>query len=108
MALAGKKREARECLLHSLNISKEDPSPYAAALSAIYADETRMDIFSLLHYTNVLICFAESQEPEAVEMGTLLLENPRFRRDISNRRISGHPWNRILWHVARYARTIGE
>lgn len=108
MVVAGKIQEARECVLHSLNIDPYVPDPYTCALNEIYKDVRRTDDYSLLHYTNVLLGFVCENSPEMNDMGVKLLNDPRFLNDLRNRKGGGHPWNRILWNIAQFANKIKD
>lgn len=108
MASAGKPKDAFDCLLRSLNISDSEPDPYTALLSKAYANEQHADDYTLLHYTAVLLLFEKDKCQAAYFMGKALTIHPRFIKDLHDEKKTGHPWNRVLWHVAQYAKLIGD
>lgn len=108
MASVGKSEDALKCLLRSLNISDIEHDPYTALLSIAYANERHVDDYTLMHYTGVLLLLAKDQSPKKELMGKALLRHPRFMSELHDEKKTGHPWNRVLWHVAQYARFIGD
>lgn len=97
-----------DCLLRSLNISENEPDPYTALLSKAYVNDRHADDYTLLHYTAVLLLFEKDKCQQANLMGKALLSHPRFMKDLHDEKKTGHPWNRVLWHVAQYAGLIGD
>ena len=64
--------------------------------------------FLMWHYTNVMLKLQQQKDPLATEMAAALRKHPQYRADTTNSQKKGHPWNLVLWNLARYARGEGD
>lgn len=107
MVQAHKPNEALESLLHAAEV-QDAADPVAAFVNSIFTMKTGTYDFLLWHYTNVMLLMQEKKDPRGKTMATLLMEHPKFKADIENPERKGHPWNLVLWNVARYARSAKD
>ena len=64
--------------------------------------------FLIWHYTNVMLLCSEKNDPRGAELAEALMTHPQFKRDIADQKKVGHPWNLIMWNLARYYRLKGN
>lgn len=108
LMVGGKKPEAaHECLLKAVGAENEQ-KPIGAFLSRVFSMKTGTYDFLLWHYTNVMLLWQEYDSPQAEEMANALIHYPQFSVDVENENKKGHPWNLVLWNVARFVRRAGD
>ena len=69
----------------------------------------KIDVFAILHYTNVMNLMKQMGDQRAEMMKNVLLNCQRFLNEIVNPEAdSVYPWNLILWNIGRYWRLDGS
>ena len=99
--------EAVECLLKSYDISSSSPHCFEKFLDKTF-QSSRIEMFSLFHYVNVLLLLSKMNRPLSSQMAEALFKNKRFSDAINNSSLSGHPWNLILWKTSKILRCRGN
>lgn len=108
MVEAKKPEEAYQNLLKALEITPEDENPITTFIDKAFAMRKGSFDFLLWHYSNVMLLLKEANDPWSDEMAKALISQPQFLPDANDKSRSGHPWNLVLWNVARYMRATGD
>lgn len=108
MVEANKTDEAYRNLLNAVEISSEEDNPINAFIDKVFAMRKGSYDFLLWHYSNVMLLLKKQNDPRGDEMAKALLSHPQFLPDTNDKSRNGHPWNLVLWNVARYMREIDD
>ena len=108
MVEAGKPDEALDCLMRSVNIAPSDTDRYQAFINIACVSANSLDVFSIMHYCNVLVALLRNHSGNVGEMADVLLKNRVFAEKLESKKYDGHPWQMILWLLALYSRGIGR
>ncbi len=104
MCEAGRPDEAFEALMRAIDVAD---NAVPTLLEKLFGMRFGAYVFPLWHYTNVMLCLIGHGDPRGEAMADALLAHPRFQADLSNGELRGHPWNLVLWNVARCRRGAG-
>lgn len=107
MATARKPDEAYQALLQALDIPDTADAP-RIFIETTYSKRASDRDFLLWHYTNVMLLLKEIGDPREANLAKALIPDSRFPEDVNNENKKGHPWNLVLWNMARYARAAGN
>lgn len=94
-------------LAKSINIENND-QVFPCLVKSIFPDHSKTDIFSLLHYTNLMVLLKQKHDSRAEMMKAALDTSRRFLRECQSAEENDYPWNIILWNVSRYLRMNGN
>ena len=105
---AGKPDEALDSLLQAFDFEYSQ-DVFAKIIDGIFVMGRKTDVFSLMHYTNVMLLMREKDDPRAKAMKDALMNCARFVNEAENSpEDDDYPWNMILWNVGRYWRLEGN
>ena len=107
MVEAGRSEEAIQWLLRVPGVQNAE-KPFDAFTEAVYRDLYRGRDYPLWHYTNVMLLLKREGDSRAEAMRQALMNQAGFRDDLQDEIKSGHPWNLVLWNLARYERLNGS
>lgn len=100
--------EALEALMRAHGLDLHTSNVFRTYMDISYANRHLPNVFSLLHFSNVLRLALENAHPCAAEMMKAMMSYAPFAEDINGEEIQGHPWNLILWNVSRCYRATGQ
>lgn len=105
---ARKPDEALDSLLQAFGFEYSQ-DVFAKMIDGIFVMGRKTDVFSLMHYTNVMLLMREKDDPRAKAMKDALMNCARFVNEAENSpEDDDYPWNMILWNVGRYWRLEGN
>lgn len=107
MVEAGKPEEAISCLLKSVDLNPESDLAFEKFLN-ITLSTPRVEVFSLFHYTNVMLLLFKKEHKLSEKMAGALFGNVKFNEALRDDALGGHPWNLILWNLSQVYRLKGH
>lgn len=107
MVEAKKPDDALQCMMEIAKVINPGANPFSVIIDYAYRKGKKADEYLLMYYTAVMAFLHECNHPKAKSMSKKLLDNELFKTDLKNPKKSGHPWNRVLWNIARYCRIRG-
>ena len=107
MVEAGKPDEALQCMLEIAELVNPSADPFTSIVDYAYRKGKQADEYMLMYYTAVMVYLHECNHPEAKKITKGLFDHKLFKADLKNSKKTGHPWNRILWNIAKYCRIKG-
>ena len=107
MVEARRSNDAVDALWKALSVD-QDPKPINAFIEKAYLLNAGYRDFLLWHYTNTMLLLKEEKNPQADDMAIALLKDRRFLDELKNPEKKGHPWNLVVWNIAKYSRSLGK
>ena len=104
MLEGGRTDDAYQALLRPAD-SADSPKGF---LEQIYALKEGSDDFQIWHYTAVMTQYRQAGHPLGEQMARALKACPQFTWDLQDQNQSVHPWELILWNIAKHERMNGN
>lgn len=104
MVEAGQADEALGWLLRAVKAEDPPTNQFDSCVRTIYHDLYDGRDYLLWHYTNVMLLLKQEKDQRGEEMRMALNKEHLFKEDIEDIKKAGHPWNLVLWNLAKYSR----